>query len=322
MSDYKVVVTDDRYGAYREESAVLDDIGAELKVCHFNNPAEALKELEDADGVFCNLFPMTEEIMAGMKKCRVISRYGVGYDNVDTAAAERRGIAVTNVPDYCSEDVADHILALLLGAIRHIPQKDRRIRNGEWNLHKHYPCSRISGKTLGLIGYGHVGQKLHLRTAGFGFGRVLVHDPTEDPAFIEAKGGVKTGLEELLRESDYVSVSVPLKPETKGLLNRQTLGLMKPSAVLINTARGPVVDEEALCQALREGRPAAAGLDVFETEPLPDDSPLRQLDNVILSDHAGWYSAEALASLKTQAARNIALVLTGKPPISMVNSPI
>ncbi|MGA2763358.1 MAG: C-terminal binding protein [Spirochaetia bacterium] len=320
MSKFRVIVADDRYGSYSEEEAILSEIGATLEVRNLSSEEEALRLLPSADGIFVNLFPLNRRIIESLARCRVISRYGVGYDNVDVEAATRKGIWVARVPDYCFEDVSDHALGLLLGCVRKIAYKDRLVREGKWNLTKVQPCHRIAGRTLGLIGFGAIARCLLHKVSGFGLARVLTYDPYVDSAEAKKAGAISVDLSTLVGESDYISVHAPLSPETKGLIGEKEVGLMKPSAIIINTSRGPVVDEGAIATALREGRIAAAGLDVFGVEPLPPSSPLRGLDNVILSDHTGWYSEESVGELKTKAAKNVALVLTGGKPLYPVNA--
>jgi D-3-phosphoglycerate dehydrogenase len=318
---FTVAVTDDRYGgAYDEERRVLAEIGAELVVNDFKTEDEAIAGLARADGVLVNLFPMPGRVISSLGHCRVLSRYGVGFDNVDVAAATAKGIWVARVPDYSIEDVSDQALALLLACVRGVAFKDRGVRAGRWNLHKEVPTRRIAGRTLGLVGYGAIARCLHRKTAGFGLARVLVFDPYVDAAVVRKAGAEPVDLELLLCESDYVSVHVPLGAETRGLIGGRQLGLMKGAAILVNTSRGPVVDEKALAAALAARRIGGAGLDVFETEPLPADSPLRKLENVVLSDHAGWYSEESVPELKTKAARNVAAVLAGGKPAYPVNT--
>jgi D-3-phosphoglycerate dehydrogenase len=193
------------------------------------------------------------------------------------------------------------------------------VREGRWNLHREQPTFRVAGKTLGLIGFGAIARCLHRKAGGLGLGRTLVCDPFVEPQAIEKAGGTPAELGALLAESDFVSIHVPLTPETKGMIGEKEIGMMKRTAILINTARGPVLDERALAAALKEGRICGAGLDVFEKEPLPADSPLKDLDTVILSDHAGWYSKESVVELKTKAARNVAAVLSGGTPVYPVN---
>jgi D-3-phosphoglycerate dehydrogenase len=194
------------------------------------------------------------------------------------------------------------------------------VRSGGWNVSPALLPHRLVGRTLGLLGYGGIARSLHRKVGGFGFGRVLVCDPFVQPKLIEAQGAVPVDLAGLLAQSDYLSVHVPLSPQTRHLIGAEQLAGLKSGAILINTSRGSLVDEAALIDALRTGRLAGAGLDVFEEEPLPVGSPLRTLDNVILTDHTGWYSEESVAELKTKAAKNVAAVLAGGPPIYPVNT--
>ncbi len=321
MSRFTVVIADNRYASYDEEEAVLREVDAERARSSLPlPPPQARKAFAAADAILVNLFPMTADIIEGLQKCRVISRYGVGYDNVDVEAATRKGIWVARVPDYCFEDVADHALALLLGCIRKIAYKDRMMREGSWNLHRDQPCYRMAGRTLGIIGYGNAARCLHRKVFGFGFARVLVCDPYVRASVIRAAGAVPVPLSTLLAEADYISLHVPLTPETRHLIGARELAKMKRGVILVNTSRGHVVDEPALAEALRDGHLAGAGLDVFEEEPVPRGSLLRTLDNVIFTDHAGWYSEESVVELKTKAAQNVAAVLAGGAPAYPVNS--
>lgn len=321
MAGFKVIVTDDRYGSYEEEKTVLKEIGASVEVHNLGNEGQTIEILRDADGILVNLHPLPATVIQELQKCRVISRYGVGYDNVSVETATAKGIWVARVPDYCLEDVSDQALALLLGCVRKVAFKDRRIREGAWNLHREQPSYRITGKTLGLIGYGAIARTLHRKISGFGLGRVLVFDPYLDPKKIEENGAESATLRSLLKNSDYISVHAPLNDGTQGLIGSRELSLMKKTAILVNTSRGPLLEEKAVAEALANGKIAAAGLDVFEAEPLPAESPLRQLDNVILSDHTGWYSEESVTELKTKAAQNVLAVLNGGKPIYPVNHP-
>jgi D-3-phosphoglycerate dehydrogenase / 2-oxoglutarate reductase len=320
MSRCTVVIADDRYTAYDEERAVLAEVEAEVRVFSSSSPSEARAAFADADAILVNLFPMSAAIIESLPKCRVISRYGVGYDNVAVDAATRKGIWVTFVPDYCFEEVADHALALLLGCIRRIGYKDRMVRQGKWNVHRDQPCHRIEGKTLGILGYGNAAHTLLRKVSGLGFGRVLMCDPYVRASTLKAAGAVPVDLASLLAESDFISVHVPLNAETRHMIGRKELAAVKRGAILVNTARGAVLDEQAVADALRDGRLGGAGLDVFEEEPLPGGSPLRQLENVIFTDHAGWYSEESVVELKTKAARNAAAVLAGGIPPYPVNN--
>jgi len=302
MAALRVMVTDDRYGSYSKEEKVLKKIGAAVEVYNLVDEEQAIEVLREADGILVNLHPLPARVIAALERCKVISRYGVGYDNVDVDQATAKGIWVARVPDYCLEDVSDQALALLLACIRKVAFKDRRIREGGWNLHKEQPSFRIAGKTLGLIGYGAIARTLHRKVSGFGLDRVLVFDPFLDPQTITKNGGQAVDLRSLLKESDYVSVHAPLNDKTRGMIAARELSQMKKSGILINTSRGPLLDEKAVAEALADGKIAAAGLDVFESEPLPEQSPLR-------------------AELKTKAAQNVLEVLEGRPPLYPVNHP-
>jgi D-3-phosphoglycerate dehydrogenase len=321
MATLRVAVTDDRYGSYEEENAVLRQIGVSVEVHDRMDEAETVRVLAQADGILVNLHPLPAGVIEKLERCRVISRYGVGYDNVDVETATSKGIWVARVPDYCLEDVSDQALALLLGCVRKVAFKDRRIREGAWNLHREQPSYRIAGKTLGLIGYGAIARTLHRKMSGLHLDRVLAFDPYLDPEKIAENGAQAVTLRRLLKESDYISVHAPLNEETRGLIGSRELALMKKTAILVNTSRGPLLEEKAVAAALAGGEIAAAGLDVFESEPLPPDSPLLRLDNAVLSDHAGWYSEESVAELKTKAAWNVLEVLRGGKPVYPVNQP-
>ncbi len=316
---FKIAVTDDRYGSYKEEEKVLKEIDGELIILDPENKTEFDRIIEEVDAVLVNLHHMDEELISKLDKCRVISRYGVGYDNVDVDAATKKGIWVARVPDYSIEDVSDQALALMMGCIRKVAYKDRMIRTGKWNLHDDQPCHRMKDGVLGLIGYGAIARRLHEKTVGFGFSRVLVYDPFVKEEDIRKNGAVPADLSTVLSDSDFVSVHVPLNESTGKMIGEKQLSMMKKGSILINTSRGGVLDEQAVTEALRSGRITGAGLDVFEVEPLPLNSPLRKLDNVILSDHTGWYSEESKEELKTKAALNIAAVLKGGRPVYPVN---
>ena len=320
MSRFTVVIADNRYASYHEEESVLRAVDASVTIFPSSSTELAREAFLSADAILVNLFPMSADVIEALPRCRVISRYGVGYDNVDVEAATRKGIWVARVPDYCFEDVAEHALALLLGCVRKIAYKDRMVRQGRWNMHRDQPCYRMAGRTLGIVGYGNSGRCLHRKVFGFGFSRVLVRDPNVRSSVIRAAGAVPVDLPTLLAESDYIMVHVPLTTRTRHMIGAAELARVRPGAILVNTARGQVVDETALADALHAGRLAGAGLDVFDTEPLPPESPLRTLENVIFTDHAGWYSEESVVELKTKAAQNVAAVLAGGPPVYPVNS--
>ncbi len=316
---YLVAVTDDRFGSYEEERHVFKTAKIDLEILNLTRESLLPERLLSADAILCNLFPMPGGVIERLRNCRIISRYGVGYDNVDCEAAAKKGIWVSNVPDYSIEDVTDHVIAFLIACQRRLVSIHKRVLAGEWNLNRAYGVRRIRGKVLGIVGYGRIGQALHRKVGGFGFSAVLVCDPYVDAGLVKRNGAQSVGFRELLEQSDFVSLHVPLTKETTHLVSASELSAMKDTAVLVNTSRGKVVDEKALAAAL-ESRPRMyAGLDVFEEEPLPADSPLRGLDNVLMSSHLAYYTEESLAELKTKAAQNVLEVLLGRPPIYPVN---
>ncbi|MHC4394625.1 MAG: C-terminal binding protein [Planctomycetota bacterium] len=314
MAKYKVLIADSRYPAYDEEKTVLKKIDAEVIVNSSDNEDEIAQAVTDVDGLIVNLAPITEKVISAMNKCKCVSRYGVGYDNVDTAALKAKGIYLANVPDYCEEDVSDHAFALFTDCVRKVSRKDRLVRTGQWNLAGIQDVFRICNKTFGFVGFGMIARCLHRKLAGFNLGRVLIADPFVSAETAKEAGAQLVDLNTLCTESDYISIHAPLLPSTKGLIGPDQFALMKKTAIIINTSRGPLIDENALFDALKNEKIACAGLDVFHTEPLAADSELRKLENVTLTDHAGWFSVESMVELKTKAAQNIADTLTtGKP---------
>lgn len=317
MSNYLVCVSDTRHASYDIERRILAETGAELRLCNCASEEDIVRECADADAILLDMAPMTAKAVAGLKKCRVINRYGVGYDNVDVDACTARGIQVTNVPDYCAEDVSDHALALIMTCLRQTALRDRLVRQGKWNIQR--TSFRLQGKVLGVLGFGRIARALVKKTSGFGFSKVLVYDPYVSAQVCADMGAQKAELEEVLHQCDFLSLHMPVTPQTTRMINRETLALMKPTAILVNTGRGPLVDDEALAQALKEGRLLYAGLDTHWVEPLPADSPYLGLDNVVLTDHTAYSTVEAVEELKVKSANNIAAVLRGEQPGYPVN---
>ena len=322
MAHFKVVVSDDRHKTYDEEKKVLSEIGAEVVVANCFTEDEVIKACRDADGILANLAPITAKVVENLEKCKVISRYGVGYDNVDVAACTRKGIYVANVSDYCAEEVSDHALALLMACARKIVRHDNLVREGKWNITSEEPIYRIAGKTFAFLGYGMIARTLHRKIAGLNFGRVLVYDPFIDESSIKSASAEKVDLKTALKEADYISIHVPLNESTRGMINKEAFDMMKPTAILINTSRGPIIDEQALIDALTSRKINCAGLDVYEKEPIQPANPLLKLDNCVLTDHVSWYSEESIKELKMKAAYNIRDVLTGKIPKYLINKDV
>ena len=312
-----VCVSDKRHASYEIERGILEAAGMELRLCQCNSAADIVAQCADADAVLLDLAPMTAEAISGLKRCKVISRYGVGYENVDLDAATAAGIQVTNVPDYCMEDVSDHALALMLSCLRHIPLRDREVREGKWNIQA--DSFRLKGKTLGVIGAGRIARALIRKVSGFGFAEVVAYDPYISAEQLAEIGVRKVEKEELFRISDIISLHLHANAETNGMICKETLAMMKPTAILINVSRGPLVNDADLLEALREHRILAAGLDTHNHEPLGADSPFCKLDNVVLTDHTAYSTVEGVTELKTKAAKNVVDVLEGRMPIYPVN---
>jgi len=314
MTKFKVLIADSRHSHYKIETEILAEIGADLIIKDCKNEYELADNVKDIDGILVNLVPVTADVIKNCNRCRVISRYGVGYDNVDVIEAKKKNIYVCNVPDYCTEDVSDHAVALLLSCIRQTSYRTAAIKKGDWDLSKKNKIYRIKDKVIGLIGYGRIAREFHRKLIGFGLKKILVFDPYISKITAKNNNIVLTDIQTLLKESDYISIHCQLNKKTKHLISKKELDLMKDSSIIINTSRGPIIDEEALYTALNNGNIAGAGLDVFEKEPIKIDNPLLKLNNVVLTDHTAWYSEESIIELKTKAAQNVKDTLQGKIP--------
>jgi D-3-phosphoglycerate dehydrogenase len=313
---YKVVVIDSGYDHYDIETAVLASAGAVLIVRPCGGDVLKVQQtVVDADAVLVRESPIDGAVIMAMRRCRAIVRYGIGVDNIDLEAARLRRIAVANVPDYGTEEVSDQALALLMAVARRVVTRDREVRAGAWNIGPAQKMHRLAGKTLGLIGYGRIAAAFTRKLRGVGIARVLACDPH---ALIPEDVEVRS-VDDVCREADIVSLHAPLTPETRHVLNATRIGLLKPTAIVVNTARGGLIDEAALTAALRAGRLFGAGLDVFAEEPVRRTNPLLELDNVVLSDHTGWYSEESIQDLQRKAAEEVVRVLNGKPPVNWLN---
>ena len=312
-----VAVADSVFPNLDPARAVLSRIRARLELAESPTPDAILRVARGADALLVTYATITAEMIAQMTRCRVISRFGIGVDNVDIPAATNGGIVVTKVPDYCIDEVSDHAMALLLALVRKIPAVNAQVHAGRWEMRAVTPIHRVRGSVLGLVGFGRIPQLVAPKAKAFGM-RVVAFDPYV-PADAFARAGVDpVDFAELLKTSDYVSIHAPLLPETRGLFNAEAFEQMKRSAYLINTARGPIVDEAALARALDAGQLAGAALDVMTQEP-PVGSPLLGRHNVILTPHTSFYSEESLVDLQTKAAEEVVAVLSGHAPRNPVN---
>ncbi len=318
---FVVAVTDYVFPSLEPEQRVLASLGVELRPSQCKSEEEIIALAQGADAVLNCYAKMTARVIVKLSRCKIIARYGIGVDNVDLVAATRAGITVTNVPDYCIDEVSDHALALLLSLARRITSADGAVKGGAWNVVAHAGIRRLRGQTLGLVGFGKIAIAVAAKAQPFGL-RVLACDPYLDSKAMARHGVQAVDFDGLLAESDAISIHVPLSPETRDLIGARELGRMKPTAFLINTSRGGIVDEKALAVALKENRLGGAALDVLAVEPPPPDHPLRKLPNVILTPHLAFYSRESVIELQTKAAEEVARALKGEPPRSPVNSEV
>lgn len=314
----RVLVTDYAWPSLDTEREALGGIGAELVVASTGQEEELQALAPQADAILTNWKLVSAKTIAKASRCVIVSRYGVGVDNIDVAAATAQGIVVTNVPDYCMDEVSNEAMAMLLCGARRIMIYDRLVRAGGWDMRAGMPFPRLRGLTLGIIGFGRIGRAVAPKAQAFGL-RVIAHDPYIDQQEMLKRNVTPTALDTLLRESDFVTLHCPLTPETTRMIGEEALGKMKPTAWLINTARGAVVDTEALAVALRKGRIAGAGLDVMPQEPPAVDDPLRSLPNVIITPHSAFYSEGSLQELQAKAVGRVVDVFAGRRPDHIIN---
>ena len=298
-----------------EEQDVLARAGVRFEVVPARTEAEYLERCGDADGLLVQYGAVTRRVLEGLSRLRVVVRYGVGVDGIDLAAATDQGVPVVNVPDYGTDEVANHAVALLLALARKLARLDRQTRSGDWDVFRVGPVARLAGQTVGILGCGRIGSAVARKLGGFDV-RLLGCDPYVD---IFPPGVRPVAFERLLAESDHLTIHCPLTPDTRHLFDAETLAWLRPTAVLINTARGGIVDTAALVEALQLGLLAGAGLDVLEAEPIDPASPLLRMEQVIVTPHAAWYSEEGRSDLKRRAAEEAVRVLRGERPRHCVN---
>jgi D-3-phosphoglycerate dehydrogenase len=308
-----IAVTDSAFRDNREEQAVADRAGCRLAVFQCADEAALLREIPTDATVLLNQFaPVTRPVIERLEACRAIVRYGIGVDTIDRAACQDRGIAVCNVPDYGSVEVAEHALSLALALARRIPQMDDHVRADRWLIEPDGPVSAFADLTFATAGFGRIARALHERLAVLGFRR-MAYDPFVEAEAFQAAGVQSVSREALLAEADILSLHMPLTGETRHLIDAGALQAMKSSAILINTARGGLIDTRALADALADGTIGAAGLDVFETEPLEADHPLRRAPNCLLTSHNAWYSTASQPRLQRLAAEEAVRAIRGEP---------
>ncbi|MEM3730801.1 MAG: C-terminal binding protein [Candidatus Bathyarchaeia archaeon] len=322
MSDSKpkILITE-ALPLIEEEKRILSKY-AHVKLAKSPNEDNLIAEAKDADIIMVVYAKITEKIIESATKLRGIIRYGIGVDNIDLKAASKRKIPVANVPDYCIGTVADHAFALILALNRKIILADQTLKEGKWGLWTS-PSPKLmgldlEGKILGLVGIGRIGTAAAMRAKGFGM-KVIAHDPYITREKAEELGIELVDLETLLKSADFISIHAPLTPETRGMIGERELRLMKKTAYIVNTARGPIIQEKALYKALKEGWIAGAGLDVYEKEPPDPSNPLFKLENVILTPHIAYYTEEAVRRLEMSAVEEAIRILQGQMPKNLVN---
>lgn len=318
---FKVVITDAEYKSFDLERKELEKADAGLLVCQCKTEDEVIKVAKEADGLIVQYASITKRIIESLKKCKVIARYGIGVDSIDIEAATEHGICIVNVPGYCIDEVSDHAFALALDCIRKVVTLNNAVKKGIWDFKISEPIFRLRNMKLGLVGFGNIARMVSHKAQAFGL-NMLAYDPYVSPSVMTQNNVKKVNLEELLSEADIVSLHLPLTKDTKYMFTEKEFKLMKNTAFIINTARGPLIKEKDLYRALKEKWIAGAALDVTEKEPIDSNNTLLELDNIIITPHVSFYSDESLKDLQRSAAEGVAQVLKGEIPTSLVNKEV
>lgn len=318
MTPMKVVITDCDHAGTAEEEAIAREHGIALELRQCRTEDEVIAAGKGAHGLIVQYAPITDRVLRSLPTLKVIGRYGVGVDTIDVEAATRHNVAVCNVPDYGTEDVSDHAIALAVSLGRGIVQLDGRVRTGQHELTPVQPLHRFHTRTFGVVGLGLIGAATGRKARGLGY-QVIGHDPLVLPGTRTIDDILAVSLDELYARADVVSLHVPLNSKTHHLIDGTALSKFKEGSLLINTCRGGVVDTNAVVAALRSGRLKGAGLDVFENEPLPLNDPLIRMENAVLTPHAAWYSEESYSELKRRTMENVVELCAGRPPRNILN---
>jgi D-3-phosphoglycerate dehydrogenase len=316
----RIVVTDCDHPAVEIEREAAADAGVELRLEQCRTEDDVIARCADADGLLVQYAPITARVLDALPRVRVISRYGVGVDTVDVQAARRRGVIVANAPHYGTEEVGDHALALLLTMARATVRLDASVRAGRWDVAAAMPLPRIAGRLLGVVGFGAIGRAVARKARAFGY-RVIAYELTAEPGGTADDGTPFVTLDDLLRRSHAVTLHVPYLPATRHMLDEPRLRRMRGDALLVNTARGQLIDTAALVRVLDEGHLAGAALDVLESEPPAPDDPVVRHPRIIVTPHTGWYSEESVTVLKQTCVRNALDALHGRTVAYAVTAP-
>lgn len=318
--DKKIVVVEPGYASYSLERDILRDYTPEISVAtETMSQDQKVAMLKDADAILVREAEINAQMIEQMELCQVIVRYGIGVDNIDLKAAKAKKICVANVPRYGADEVSAHAVALLLAAARWVVKRDSAVRNGAWGLGDADPIYSFRGKGLGIIGFGSIARSFLEKMRPFGFANIMIHDPALSAKDIKAFDAQKASVEDICINCDAISLHAPLTNVTRHIISQDEFSLMNPRTIVVNTGRGSLIDQEALVTALTTGLIKGAGIDVFEQEPPAKDNPLFKLDNVVVSDHAAWYSDRSIEELQTKAAQEVYRVLSGKKPASWLN---
>ncbi|XKE82359.1 C-terminal binding protein [Oceanobacillus kapialis] len=306
----------------RYEENILNHDDIELVKMQCTTEEEVIEACKNADGIINLYAPLSRKVIDELKNCKVITRYGVGVDTVDIQAATEKGICVANVPDYGVDEVSDHALALIMSLLRKITTSNQIVKNGTWDVNHSKPIRRLNTLTIGLVGFGSIPRRLAMKLQVLGI-NIIVADPFVAEEVIVESNVTLVSLEELCKRADLISIHAPLTKGTKGMIGKEQIAIMKKGVYLVNTARGPVVDENALIEALQNGTVAGVGLDVIETEPIASDHPFLSMDNVTLTPHMAGYSEESAAEMRSKAALGITdVLLYGQYPKYLVNKDV
>lgn len=326
---FKVVVTDYIEPDLKweeEEMQKRGNVDFEYHQLKFLPEEEVIEKIKDADVIVVNMVKMPESVISKLENCKLIIRHGAGYDNVDSKACTAKGIPLSYVPDYCMDEVAEQAISLMFALARQVPQSreilDESVKNEKWDFSNLAKCYRMAGKVLGIVGCGRIGSKTYEKMRCFGWKEILVCDPYLPDERIKELGINIVSREKVFRESDFITVHTPLSDETKHIVNKDTLAMMKPTAYLVNTSRGPMVDTNALAEALKNKKIAGAGIDVYDKEPPEKDYPLFDLENAILTPHLAWYSEDAAWDIRYKIVEDIDLAIAGKHPRFCVNKEV
>jgi D-3-phosphoglycerate dehydrogenase len=314
----KVIVTDHGFPHVEQEERLAVEAGATFSVAQCKTADDVIAACADADALLVQWAPITAQVVAALTNCKIIVRYGIGVDNVDLKATAAKGIPVCNIPDYCLDEVADHSLSLTLALARQLPQTDERLRAGTWKIMPPRPFPALRDITFATAGFGRIARTVLERAKPFGF-KLAAYDPYVDAPVFDKLGIRRLSREELFREAGILSLHLPLTAETKHFVGAAQLAELGGNGIVVNTARGGLIDTVALAEALNNGTIFGAGIDVFETEPLAADHPLRSAPNAILTSHTAWYSGGSIPVLQRKAGEEVVRGLRGEPLRNLVN---